>query len=173
MEISANLYGDKEMDSETKGKSPSQSSVESRYLVMPSQANPYGTAFGGAIMAWIDMVASMSAQRHCGKETVTAGMDSLSFIEPIRIGDQVVLKACVNYAGTTSMEVGVQVSREDPTTGSSSIVTSAHLTFVALNKNKKPAAVPPVIPVTEEEKHRYASAKTRVMVRKELRRKNV
>ena len=64
---------------------------------MPDQANPYGTAFGGVIIAWIDMIASMAAQRHCGKEVVTASVDSLSFEEPIRIGDHVVLKASVNY----------------------------------------------------------------------------
>ena len=61
------------------GKKPSDSAVESRYLLMPNQANPYGTAFGGVIVAWIDMVASMAAQRHCGKEVVTASIDSLSF----------------------------------------------------------------------------------------------
>ena len=61
------------------GKKPGDSAVESRYLLMPHQANPYGTAFGGVIIAWIDMIASMAAQRHCGKEVVTASIDSLSF----------------------------------------------------------------------------------------------
>jgi len=101
---------------------------------MPHQANPYGTAFGGAIVAWIDMVASMAAQRHCGKEVVTASIDSLSFKEPIRVGDHVVLKACVNYVGNTSMEVGVRVIREDPYGAKPVIATTAHLTFVALDK---------------------------------------
>ncbi|UCF17051.1 MAG: hypothetical protein JSW59_06230, partial [Phycisphaerales bacterium] len=67
-----------------RAKTPSQSAVETRYLIMPHQANPHGTAFGGVIMAWIDMVAGMAAQRHCGKEVVTAGIDSLAFKEPIR-----------------------------------------------------------------------------------------
>jgi acyl-CoA hydrolase len=158
------------MDKE-KSKTPSQSAVEARYVLMPDQANPYGTAFGGAIVAWIDMVASMAAQRHCGKEVVTASIDSLSFKEPIHIGEHVVLKASVNYVGRTSMEVGVQVSREDPYTGQSIVATTAHLTFVALDENKKPIAVRPLVPETEDEKRRYANAEIRVKNRKELLRK--
>jgi len=158
------------MDNE-KSKTPGESAVEARYLLMPDQANPYGTAFGGAIVAWIDMVASMAAQRHCGKEVVTASIDSLNFKEPINIGDHVVLKASVNYVGRTSMEVGVQVSREDPYTGQKITATTAHLTFVALDKDKKPSPVPRLIPETEDEKRRYANAEIRVKNRKELLRK--
>jgi len=138
---------------------------------MPHQANPYGTAFGGVIMAWIDMIASMAAQRHCGKEVVTAAIDSLSFMEPIRVGDHVVLKALVNYAGRTSMEVGVKVIREDPYTAEQIIATTAHLTFVALGQDKRPSPVPPVLTQTADEKRRYENAKLRVQARKELLRK--
>ena len=151
-----------------KGKSPKESAVVTRYLLMPHQANPQGTAFGGAIVAWIDMVAAMAAQRHCGKEVVTAGIDSLVFKEPIRIGDHVVLKASINYVGRSSMEVGVQVSREDPYGGNKVIATTAHLTFVALDENKRPTAVAPILPETEQEKKRYENAKLRVKARKEL-----
>ncbi|MBN1123422.1 MAG: acyl-CoA thioesterase [Sedimentisphaerales bacterium] len=154
-----------------KGKSPTVSAVESRYLMMPNQANPYGTAFGGVIMAWIDMVAAMAAQKHCGKEVVTAGMDSLSFHESIRVGEIVLLKAMVNYAGTTSMEVGVQVVRDNPETGEQRIATTAHLTFVALDEKKRPSPVPPIVPDTEEEKRRYANAEIRVQMRKQMRKK--
>jgi len=150
------------------GKSPKESAVVTRYLLMPHQANPQGTAFGGAIVAWIDMVAAMAAQRHCGKEVVTAGIDSLVFKEPIHVGDQVVLKASINYVGRSSMEVGVQVSREDPYGSNRVIATTAHLTFVALDENKRPTAVPPILPETEQEKRRYESAKLRVEARKEL-----
>ncbi|UCF44576.1 MAG: acyl-CoA thioesterase [Planctomycetota bacterium] len=135
---------------------------------MPQQANPYGTAFGGAIVAWIDMVASMAAQKHCGKEVVTAGIDSLTFKEPIQVGDHVVLKACVNYVSRTSMEVGVQVTREEPVSGKSAVATTAHLTFVALGENKRPCPVEPIVPETEDEKRRYENAKVRVKARKEL-----
>ena len=156
---------------ESKTKSPQQSAVETTYLLMPEHANPYGTAFGGAVMAWIDMVASMAAQRHCGREVVTAGIDSLIFKEPIYVGNHVILKACVNYVGKTSMEVGVQVSREDPYTSRQVIATTAHLTFVALDENKHPAAVPKIVPETADEKRRYENAKLRVQSRKELLRK--
>ena len=156
---------------EKQGKRPSDSAVETRYLLMPDQANPYGTAFGGVIMGWIDMVASMAAQRHCSKEVVTAGIDSLNFTGPIYVGDHVVLKASVNYAGRTSMEVGVRVTKEDPYTGQSIITTKAHLTFVALDEQKKPTAVPPVVAETADEKRRHENARLRVQTRKELLKK--
>ena len=151
-----------------KPKSPKDSAVETRYLVMPSHANPQGTAFGGTILAWIDVVAAMAAQRHCGKEVVTAQIDSIIFKQPIRVGDQVCLKASVNYVGRTSMEVGVQVTREDPYGDSSVVATTAHLTFVALDQNKRPTPVPPILPQTDAEKRRYENAKLRVQARKAL-----
>jgi len=154
-----------------KGKSPRESSVETRYLIMPHQANPHGTAFGGVIVAWIDMVAAMTAQRHCGKEVVTAGIDSLVFKEPIRIGDHVVLKASVNYVSRSSMEVGVQVTREDPYSGEQVTATTAYLTFVALDENKRPTPAPHIVPETDKEKRRYEHAQLRVQARKELLRK--
>ncbi len=135
---------------------------------MPHQANPHGTAFGGAIMAWIDMIASMAAQRHCGKEVVTASIDSLSFKEPIHVGDHVVLKSSVNYVSRTSMEVGVRVIREDPHTAKQTIATTAHLTFVALDENKRPIAVAPIAPQSPDEKRRYENARLRVQARKDL-----
>lgn len=141
--------------------------VETRYLVMPTQANPQGTAFGGAIVGWIDMTAAMAAQRHCGCEVVTAGIDSLVFREPIRIGDHVILRAAVNYVSRSSLEVGVQVVREDPCSGRQTLATTAHLTLVALDANKKPASAPPLLPQTPEEKQRYENARLRVQARKE------
>jgi len=154
--------------SKEKAKTPAESAVESRYLIMPHQANPHGTAFGGVIMAWIDMTAAMAAQRHCGREVVTAGIDSLAFKEPIHIGDHVLLRAAVNYVSRSSMEVGVRVTREDPYTGRHVVATSAHLTFVALDENKKPTPAPPIQPKTDAEKRRHANARIRVQARKEL-----
>ena len=150
------------------GRSPSDSAVESRFLVMPDQANPAGTAFGGVIVAWADMIASMAAQRHCQKQVVTAGIDSISFRHPINIGDHVIVKAAVNYAGRTSMEVGVRVVREDPYTNEQIVATSAHLTFVALDENKRPTPVPPISPQSAAEKRRFENAQLRVRNRKEL-----
>ncbi len=150
-----------------RGKTPSESAVQTRYLVMPQQANPQGTAFGGAIVGWIDMTAAMAGQRHCGREVVTAGIDSLVFRHPIRIGDHVILRAAINYVSRSSMEVGVQVIREDPYSGAQVVATTAHLTLVALDKDKKPVAAPPLRPETPEEKQRYEDAKLRVQARKE------
>jgi len=150
-----------------KGKTPTESAVETRYLVMPQQANPQGTAFGGAVVGWIDMVAAMAGQRHCGREVVTAGIDSLVFRHPIRIGDHVVLKATVNYVSRSSMEVGVQVIREDPYSGEQIMATTAHLTLVALDEHKRPVFAPPLLPQTPQEKARYESARLRVQARKE------
>lgn len=150
-------------------KTPAQSAVESRYIVMPHEANASGSAFGGVIMAWVDVIASMAAQRHCRLEVVTAGIDSMSFREPIYIGEHVVLKAMVNYVGCTSMEVGVRVIRENPYTGEQRIATTAHLTFVALDANKKPTKIEVgLLTQTDDEKKRYENAKLRVQARKEL-----
>jgi acyl-CoA hydrolase len=118
-------------------------------------------------VGWIDMVAAMAAQRHCGTEVVTAGIDSLAFRHPIRIGDQVVLRAAVNYVSRSSMEVGVQVIREDPYSGKQVLATTAHLTLVALDEHKRPVAAPPLLPQTPEEKARYENARLRVQARKE------
>ena len=152
-------------------KTPADSAVETRYLVMPGHANAFGTAFGGAIMSWIDMVAAMAAQKHCGREVVTAGIDSVAFEKPVRIGDQVVLLACVNYVSKTSMEVGVKVIREKPATGDRITATRAFLTFVAVDENHRPAPAPKLTPQTDDEKRRWNNATLRVKARKELRQK--
>jgi len=122
-------------------------------------------------MSWIDMIASMAAQRHCQKEAVTASIDSLSFKEPLRVGDHVVLKASVNYAGRTSMEVGVRVTCQSPYTGEELVATTAHLTFVALDENKRPCQIPPISPQTPDEKRWHENAKIRAQARKELLKK--
>ena len=154
-------------------KTPADSAVETRYLVMPGHANAFGTAFGGTIMSWIDMVAAMAAQKHCGREVVTAGIDSVAFEAPVRIGDQVVLLACVNYVSKTSMEVGVKVVSENPATGERITATRAFLTFVAVDENHRPAAVRPMTPQTDEEKRRWKNAALRVKTRKQLRQQTV
>jgi acyl-CoA hydrolase len=140
--------------------------VESRYLLMPDQANPYGTAFGGVIMAWIDMVASMAVQRHCGSQVVTASIESMSFIEPIRIGEHVHLRAMVVYVGRTSMEVEVQVMHENPQKRILGLATTAHLTFVAIDENQHPIPVAPIVPQTEHEQIRFAEAEQRHRTRR-------
>lgn len=149
-------------------KTPKESRVESRYIVMPQHANELGIAFGGTIMSWIDAVAAMVAQKHCESEVVTASIDQLSFLAPIRIGDHVVMRASANYVGHTSMEVGVQVMRENPFTGESARATTAYLTLVRLDREKRPAAIPQLKPETPDEIRRWENAKLRVAARKQL-----
>ena len=111
----------------------------------------------------------MVAQRHCSGAVVTASIDQMSFREPIHVGDHVILKASVNYVGTTSLEIGVQVTKEDPRTGQLPVrATTAYLTFVHIDDKGHPLQVPPIRPETEEEKKRYENAKLRVQARKEL-----
>lgn len=150
-------------------KTPADSAIETRYAVMPGHANPYGTAFGGTILSWIDMVAGMAAQKHCGGQVVTAGIDSVSFEAAAHVGDQMILLAMVNYVSRTSMEVGVKVIGENPITGARFVATRAFLTFVAIDDDHKPIPAPGLTPVTEQEKRRWNNAALRVQARKRLR----
>lgn len=156
------------MDQPQTAKTPKQSQVESRYIVMPQHANDYGIAFGGAIVAWIDMTAAMVAQKHCQCEAVTVSIDRISFLQPIKIGDHVVLRASPNFAGQTSLEVGVQVNKENPYTGEVVRATTAYLTFVGLGPDKHPVPIPRLIPETPDEMRRYENARLRAEARKEL-----
>jgi len=151
-----------------KRRPPSDSAVETRYILAPHQVNSLGTAFGGVVMSWIDAVAAMVAQRHCNGVVVTASIDKISFKAPIYIGDHVILKASVNYVGSTSMEVGVQVSKENPITGERARTTTAYLTFVHVDQNGLPREVADLAPQTDEEKRRHDNAKLRAQARKEL-----
>lgn len=140
---------------------PSSSSVQSTYLVMPTDANIHQTAFGGRIMEWMDLISGICATRYCRLPTVTVAVDELVFKRPIRVGDTVIVKASVNYAGKTSMEVGVRVEREDAITFTIEHCLSGYFTFVAIDRNGKPVPVPPVEPETDDEKRRYGQAKIR------------
>ena len=106
-------------------------------------------------MSWIDIAAAISAQRHSAKPVVTASIDRLDFIAPIRKGWVVNLKAQVNFCSKSSMEVGVRVDAENPMTGETFHTSSAYLTFVALGSNGKPTAVPQLNLITDEDKRRF------------------
>src|SRR5947207_15165000 len=95
---------------------PRASRVETVQLVLPGLTNTHGTIFGGIMMQWIDIAAGIAAARHAGGPVVTASMDRLHFLEPVLLGEVVVLQAQVNFAARTSMEVGVRVMRENQTT---------------------------------------------------------
>lgn len=150
-------------------KSPKESYVEMREMVMPHQANPHTTIFGGVVMSWIDMAAAMVAQRHSKKHVVTVHVDQLSFKAPIKIGDHVLIQANVNYVGKTSMEVGVKVTSENPISGETHHTTTAYLTFVALDSNNKPTSIPELDIQSPDEKRRFKEALERVEIRKKLR----
>jgi acyl-CoA hydrolase len=152
-------------------KTPRESQVETRFIIMPHHANPAGIAFGGHILSSIDMVAAMVAQRHCEREVVTVGIDQISFLAPIHIGEHVVLKASANYVGRTSMEVGVLVTRENPHTGQSIRATTAYVTLVSLGEDERPTPLPQLRPESPDELRRYENAKMRVEARKELLRR--
>jgi len=147
---------------------PRASAVEARYLILPQDANDLGIAFGGVILAWIDMAAAMVAQRHCHRRVVTVSIDRVSFLAPCHVGDHVLLRASANYVGHTSMEVGVQVLRENPYSGETRRATTAYLTFVALDEKEHPVPIPPLQPETPDELRRHENARLRVAARKEL-----
>ncbi len=112
-------------------------------------------------MAWIDIAGAIAAGRHARRVVVTASIDALHFLAPIKLGHVVHIKAMVNYASRTSMEVGVRVDSENPLTGELTHTSTAYTTFVALNEHGKPTPVPPIIPKTSEEKRRYEHAQKR------------
>lgn len=138
-----------------------ESLVEVVQIVRPEDANPLGLAFGGKVVQWMDMAAAIAAIRHARTPVVTASIDSLSFLSPIKIGDFVIIRAQVNYTGKTSMEVGVTIDAESPFTGRQTRATSGYLTFVALDERGRPIPVPPVLPETPEEQRLYAEAQKR------------
>ncbi len=143
------------------GKPVRNSVVEMIQIVRPEDANPLGIAFGGKVVAWMDMAAAISAMRHARIPCVTASIDSLSFLSPINIGEFAILRAQVNYTGKTSMEVGVTIDVEDPLTGLRKRTTSGYLTFVALGQGGQPTPIPPVVPETPEEQRMYQEAQKR------------
>ncbi|GMU62757.1 MAG: acyl-CoA thioesterase [Myxococcaceae bacterium] len=142
-------------------KKPSESATEMVQIVLPSDANALGAAFGGSVMGWIDICAAVAAQRHSRQLVVTASMDDLHFHAPIKVGWTVTLRARVVAAFTSSMEVGVTVHAENIQTGERTLTTSALLTFVALDKDGKKLPVPPLAPETDEERKAAAEAVTR------------
>ncbi len=139
-------------------KAPSESAVTMTEIVLPQHTNALGTIFGGTVMSWIDIAGAISAGKHARTSVVTASIDALHFIAPIRLGHFVELKASVNATGKSSMEVGVRVDSEDPKTGERFHNVSAYLTFVAVGSDGKPLPVPPLAPVSEAEKRRNQAA---------------
>lgn len=147
------------------GKGRSRPVSESRAtmteLMTPQHANILGKVFGGAVMSLMDRVAAVAAQRHARQPVVTVAVDSLTFLEPIHVGELVSAFASVNYVGRTSMEVGVRIEAEDLLTGVTRHTNSSYLTFVAVDEAGRPTAVVPVAPETEIEWRRHRAAERR------------
>ena len=135
-----------------------ESQSEMTEIVLPNDANPLGSLLGGRLMHWIDLAGALAAHRHSRNYVVTASIDHLDFLTPVRVGDLVILQSSVNRTFHTSMEVGVKVFVESYIKGARSHVSSALLTFVAVDRDGRRLPVAPVIPETEEEKRRYEEA---------------
>jgi acyl-CoA hydrolase len=142
-----------------------QSQVEMTEMVLPNDTNRLGNLLGGRLMQWIDIAAAIAASRHTNRVCVTASVDELHFLHPIREGEVVILQASVNRVFHTSMEVGVRVTRENFLTGERRHTNTAYLTFVSIDENGRPVAAPPIIPETDEEKRRYDDAARRRALR--------
>ena len=138
-----------------------ESRHETSELMMPGDSNNMGHVFGGVILAMMDKCAAISAFRHCRAPVVTASIDRVDFREPIHLGDLVVMKSSVNFAGRTSMEVGVRVEAEELMTGRRRHTNSCYVTFVSVDAQGRPIEVPEVLPETMEEKRRYGAAQER------------
>ena len=150
------------------------SQSEMAEVVLPNDANPLGNLLGGRLMHLIDIAGAMAAHRHARSYVVTASMDHLDFLSPVRVGDLLILRSSVNRAFRTSMEIGVKCWVESYITGERRHVSSAYLTFVAVDKNGNRTPVPPVVPESAEEIRRYEDAdRRRELRRAELERRKL
>ena len=149
------------------GKAVSESEVTFARSMTQLDANVLGTVHGGVIMKEVDEAAGLAASRHSGNVCVTAAIDELSFLEPVHVGDVLIVHAAVNAVGTTSIEVGVRVEAETWLTAERRHTTSAFLVMVALDREGNPAEVPPLITETTEQRRREAQAGIRRGLRME------
>lgn len=143
------------------GKTVSESAVSTSHIMYPQDTNPAGNVQGGVIVRLLDITAGVVATRHTRGNVVTASIDRVDFHSPVFPGDMVTFKASLNQVGKTSMEVGVRVETETVLTGYKRHTASAYVTMVSLDKNGKPAEVPPLILETEEDKRRNRDAQAR------------
>ncbi|HEV2644987.1 MAG TPA: acyl-CoA thioesterase [Acidobacteriaceae bacterium] len=135
-----------------------ESQAERSEIIFPADTNALGNLFGGRLMQFIDLVGAVAAVRHARAITVTASMDHLDFVAPVHVGDLLILKASVNRAYRTSMEVGVKAMVEDVRGQTLRHVSSAYLTYVAVDREGNRLPVPAVVPETEHQRRRYEDA---------------
>lgn len=142
-------------------RTASESEVMMSMQMNPGDANPSGDVHGGTVMKLVDTAAGIVATRHCRSRVVTVTVDSMTFLHPVHVGDLVTVRASVNDVGTTSLEVGVRVESENVRSGVIHHTSSAYLVFVALDDERRPAAVPPLLVDGEVERRRQAHARIR------------
>lgn len=142
-------------------KSQAESRTQMTEYVLPQHANALGSVFGGQIMAWIDLCAAICAQRHSGKMAVTAFVDDMKFEQPVRVGEVVRLDSRITATFRTSMEIEVVVEGEDATTGRRWPCVEARLTFVAIDQDRKPTAIPPLALDSDEVRASQAAGEAR------------
>src|SRR4051812_5570894 len=135
-----------------------ESQSEMNEIVLPNDTNPLGFLLGGRLMHWIDLAGAMAAHRHSRSYAVTASIDHLDFLVPVHVGDLVILRSSVNRAFHTSMEVGVKVWVENYLHDTCEHVSSAYLTFVAIDAGGRRLPVPAVVPESDEQRRRYEDA---------------
>src|SRR5580658_8194225 len=136
----------------------SESQSEMTEIILPNDANTLGNLLGGRLMHFIDLVGAMAAYRHTRTHVVTAAMDHIDFIQPVHVGDLLILKSSVNRAFSKSLEVGVKVFAENAQAGEYRHVASAYLVFVAVDLAGHPLQVPELVPETPDEHRRYEGA---------------
>lgn len=141
-----------------KSKTPKESLAIQTQVVLPNDTNVMGNLFGGRLLQWMDIVASISAHRHCKRVVVTASVNNVSFNNPILHSSIVTLEAKVSRAFTSSMEVFIDVWVEDQVSGKKIKCNEAIYTFVAVDQHGSPLPVPELVPETDEEKSRFESA---------------
>ncbi len=151
------------------GKPVRESASEYTEITLPNDANSLGTLFGGKLMQLVDLAGSLAAVRHARCPAVTASVDHMSFLRPIRIGELVILRSSVNRVFHTSMEVGVKVFVETLISAEVRHVCSAYLTFVALDRDGRRLGILPVLPESDDEKRRFQDAEQRRQARLEMR----
>lgn len=139
----------------------SETQHETSEIMMPQHANNLGHVFGGVILSMMDRTAAVAAIRHARTTCVTASIDRVDFREPIHLGDLVIMKASVNFVGTTSMEIGVRVEAEDLLSGKRRHTNSCYLTFVAVDRNGRPVPIPALSAQNPDEKRRSQAAQDR------------
>jgi acyl-CoA hydrolase len=142
-------------------KPPSDSATEMVEVVLPNDANPMGFMLGGAVMHLIDIAAAITAFRHARALMVTAAVDGLEFLNPIKVGDFIVLKGRVTATFRTSLEVEVQVFSEEALTGRRQMTSRAYLTFVTLEREGTRVEIPPLAITTDEERRQQSAAEVR------------